>query len=343
MEGFHVFGIGNPLIDYLVQIDDTDLNQLQLQKGGMHLIDAPKASLLRELVKGKPLKKACGDSTANTLAAMACLGSKTIFLGKAGNDDDGLFYENNLIAEEVHPLIPRSTIATGSCTSFISNDGERTLATYLGACLLLEPKDLDLDNLKASKCLHLTGYSLEEENLKNTSLLALDTAKKNGILVSLDLADSALIERIKPELKNIMVLYASVVFANEKEASSITGSSDSKEAAQILGSMVKTAVVKVGDKGSFVCHNGEVIHIPAFEVKAIDSTGAGDCYNAGFLHGILHGYSVQQSAMLGSFVAAKVVSQIGARLTDEAKQDIRKKAEDILKDSEHSRNMPLKM
>ena len=339
MARFLVYGIGNPLIDYLVETDDSHLSSMGLPKGGMHLIESKMSSSIRKSLSGKKVTKACGDSTANTLSGLAALGSKTAFMGKAGKDEDGDFYENTLKKEGVHSVMARSDVPTGSCTSFITKDSERTFATHLGACLHLQPEDLDTVYVKDSKCLHLTGYSLEADSLRQSSIKAMKAAKESGAVISLDLADASLIGRIHPTLKSIISDYVTIVFANEKESAAFTGDDDPKEAVRALGKSVNTAVVKVGDKGSFICHEGKVTHIPAFKVDAVDTTGAGDAYNSGFLHGVLNGHDIEKSATLGSFVAAKVVSQVGARLNDENKAAVKAKAAEILSPI-HSINKP---
>ncbi len=309
---FDVCGIGNPLVDLLVHLSEEDLALLELPKGSMTLIPQEQVALFQQKIQGLHLTQRCGDATANTLSTLALLGRKVAFIGKTGKDDLGEMYTRELEDYGIAHFSVLGKTRTGMCFSFITPDAERTMATYLGACLELEAHEVPLESLSKTKILYLTGYQLEHP-LREAAHVALAHAKKNGIEVALDLADAHLIKRNKSFLHEIIKEYASFVFANEQEALALTEEQGHK-AAEKIAFMGCTAMVKMGEKGSIIQKGRKVYDVPAFPVLVKDTTGAGDNYAAGFLHGYLEGFSLPLCGLVGSLVAAECVQREGARL-----------------------------
>jgi len=236
------------------------------------------------------------------------LGGKAILCGKVGRDEHGEIYEQQMNSQGVISRINKHHKTTGQAITFITPDTERTFSVHLGAALELYPEDILEEDIAESKILHLEGYQLEGPT-KETVLQAIKLAKKNQTLISIDLADPGVVRRNK-ELFNKVLNEVDIVFVNEKEAREFTGLEE-EEAARELAKKVKIAIVKVGEKGSFICCGQKIKKIGIVKAKAIDTTGAGDSYAAGFLYGYCRDWSLEDAGKLGALLAAKVVEQKG--------------------------------
>lgn len=309
-----VFGIGNPLIDMLIKTDDKLLEELKIEKGNNKLINDKELKELLKKIKHLDIKISPGDSTANTLAGVAFLGGKSIFSGKIGDDEHGLYYEETLTKSNVKSSLRKHDKITGKCITFITPDSERTFMVHLGACLHLEKEDLFEQEIIDSKYLHLTGYQLEDPNLRKTALHAMNIAKNNNTKISIDLADPGVIKRNLEDLKKIVKEYADVIFLNESEAKTFIGK-EPEEAVLALSDYADIAIVKLGKEGSLINDNGRIIMIQGVNANSIDTTGAGDMYAAVILYGLCNNWDLEKTGNLASKMAAKVVEQIGARLS----------------------------
>ncbi|MBI2548507.1 adenosine kinase [Candidatus Woesearchaeota archaeon] len=310
---YDVMGIGNPLIDLLIQVEDNVLVELNLTKGQGHLVSEEQLKLIEDKIKHLSIIKAPGDSSANTLAGVANLGGTAIFVGKVGLDPEGTYYEMSLINHNVIAKLRKVEGITGKALTFITPGGERTFVVHLGVADKLHRDELLEEDIAKSKILHLTGYQLEAPTLKETALHAMQIAKAHHKKISIDLADPALIARNKEELKKIVQEYASIIFVNETEAKAFTGK-DPEEALNELARVADIAIVKLGERGSLIKQGNTFIKINVFPINCVDTTGAGDMYAAGVLYGITHGLDLELSGNIGSLAAAHVVAQVGARL-----------------------------
>lgn len=318
---YDIFGIGSALIDLLIEIDDSKLSELNLKKGQFHLIGEEESRRLLKKIEKYRVKIAPGGSSANTLYGAALLGSSVVFCGKVGKDTNGDIYERRMSERGVRPKLARSEGVTGHAITFITPDSERTFATYLGAALHLEKADIFLEDLRDSKILHIEGYQLEDKQLREVSVHAMQFAKEYNITISIDLGDSGIVVRNRAVIKQIIEEYADIVFANEEEASALIGLEPS-EALNSIAKLSKIAIVKIGKYGSHVKQGNTRYKIPAYEARAVDTTGAGDMFAAGFLYGICSTYDLRICGHIGSYFAAKVVEKIGARLEDIEQKEI---------------------
>ncbi|TAL48524.1 adenosine kinase, partial [archaeon] len=284
--------------------------------------DENKSKEVLERIKGSDMKVVPGGSAANTLAILAILGSKAIFCGKVGHDEYGDIYETGMIESNVKSSISKIDRLTGHAITFITPDFERTFIVHLGAALHMSKDDIIEDEIAKSKILHIEGYQLEGKS-REIAIHVMDLAKKHGTKISIDLADAGLIKRNLADLKKITSDYADIIFANEMEAETFTGLKG-EAALDEMSRFADTCVLKLGEKGSMIKQNGSITRIDSFKTNVVDSTGAGDAYAAGFLHGICNGMSLEKSGNLASFIASKVVSQIGSRLDVSILEDIRK-------------------
>jgi len=320
---YDVVGIGNILLDFIVEVDDWFLAELQLEKGKTHLVDEEKGKEILEKIKGRKIKIHAGGSAANTLSGLARLGNKTLLIGKVGNDEHGKIYEEITSKESTIPKLSRHE-TTGFAITFITPDKERTFATYLGSSLHLRKEDILEDEIKKGKIFHTEGYVLEEPLLREAVLHAIKIAKENNTKISLDLSDANLILRNLEVLKDIVKEHADIIFVNEDEAFALTNLKAEEALNKICDDYnCEIAVVKLGEKGSLIKHKDKIYKIPINKVDVINTNGAGDAYAAGFLHGIVNGLNIKTSGKIASYVASKVVEKEEARLLEEIK-DIEK-------------------
>lgn len=309
---YDVLGIGSALLDFTVIVDDDDLKKFGLVKGGMQLIDAERSREVLSSLEGKRIEITPGGSSANTLAGISMLGGRGIFLGKVGNDPHGDLYIRDTELSGVKAEISRHNSMTGHAITFITPDSERTFATHLGAALQLGRDDVREDHIKNSKILHIEGFLFEPPGLREACMKALEIARKNRVLVSIDLSDPGLIDRIRPIFETVARDFANIIFVNEDEARAFTGSEQDK-ALEHLSTFCDIAIVKLGPQGSLIKSEGVVHRIPVFKTEVVNTNGAGDMYAAGMLYGLSRGFSLERSGTIGSFVSSKVVSQVGAR------------------------------
>ncbi len=314
MKKYDILGIGSPLLDFIVEVDDPFLKAIGLNKGEMHLVDEKKSKDIFEKIKNKHISIIPGGSAANTAAGVSFLGGRAAFHGKIGDDSHGAHYEKKNKEHGIDSKLAKHNTITGHAITFITPDGERTFAVNLGAAFHFTKEDLNEEDIKQSKILHVEGYLLEHEHQREAALHAMKIAKENNVKISIDLGDPALVKRAINHFKNIITKYADIVFANQAEAKVLTGINDEEKALHELSKMCKLAVVKLGERGSIIKHNGKVYRIESHKVKVVDTNGAGDMYAAGILYGIANELSIEESGNLASKHAAMVVSQRGARL-----------------------------
>ncbi|MBW2975661.1 adenosine kinase [Candidatus Woesearchaeota archaeon] len=318
-----VVSLGNPLMDILIDVEEGFLKELNLVKGNMHLLDKDDIKKIEEKLDKASTELAPGGSEANTLSALSMLGRKVVYFGKVGKDQTGEDYHKRLLEDGVISKIIRVDGMTGRAITFITPDSERTFATHLGVSTLLEDSEINEADIMEAEFLHLTGYVLEGENTRKAAIKAMEIAKNNNVKICLDLADPNTVKRNKELLQSVIDEYADIVIANENEAKEFTGEEPEK-AIDTLSKMSEIAVIKLGKEGSIIKSKDNCIKIPSFEAKAIDTTGAGDIYTAGFLYGLLNDLDLETSGKIASFISSKVVQVKGARLNKMPIEDIDK-------------------
>ena len=310
-----IIGMGNALVDILIRIDDDSfLKEHNLPKGSMQLVDTQAASALAEATNKFNRTFVAGGSAANTISALARLGVETAFFGKVAGDEYGFAFSADMLKNQVLPLLKvgEKEKMSGFCTVLISPDGERTMATYLGVAAELNADDIYDQLFKGYAVFHIEGYLLQNHDL---ILKAIQTAKKRGLEVSLDLASYNIVEENRDFLHEIIENHVDIVFANEEEATAFS-QLPIEDSVFYLAEKTKIAVVKVGAKGSFVMKNGKKEVVKPFAANCIDTTGAGDLYASGFLYGYVNGYELAHCGKIGSYLAAQIVEEIGPKFPD---------------------------
>ena len=317
-----ILGIGNALVDILVHIDNDDiLNRLHLRKGGMEMIDAQRKREILEVIADMPQTLATGGSTSNTIHGLARLGAPAGYIGKVGNDELGNLFREECQRFGVIPHLIESHEDTGVAITFISPNAERTFATYLGAAATMQPNEVDTQIFDNYDIIHIEGYLIFNHDL---ILSVCQKAKEHGLQISMDMASYNLIESNLDFVKMLLRDYVDIIFANEEEAKAFTGM-ENLEALHELSNYCPVTIVKVGKEGSFIKMNGEVTAIaPILVEKPVDTTGAGDIYASGFLYGFVNGYTALKSGNLASYIAARLIGYIGAKLPDEEWLEIEK-------------------
>ena len=317
---FDVTAIGNAIVDVLAKADDALLAEHKLPKGGMSLIDAPTAERLYAVMG--PGVEASGGSAANTIAGIAALGGKTAYIGKVADDQLGKVFTHDIRAVGVSYTTPplEGGLPTARCLIFVTPDAQRTMQTFLGATSQLNPEDVDMNAIKASKVLYLEGYLWDQPQAKKAMREAAVEAKRAGVKVSLTLSDSFCVARFRDEFKELIKNHVDILFANESEILSLYEVTDFDAALQAVRKDAEIAALTRSEKGSVVVNGDEVHVIDAVKgVKVVDTTGAGDAYAAGFLYAFTQGRNLATCGRLGGVMAAEVISHMGPRVEADVK------------------------
>jgi len=323
MSQFDVYGIGNALVDTEFEVTDTFLAEAGLEKGVMTLIDAERRHELIRLLEARHnhevIEQCGGGSAANTMVAVAQLGAKSFYSCKVAADATGDFFMGDLKAAGVMTNLDSGRHAgnSGQCISIVTPDAERSMTTHLGISEELSIAELDEDALKNSAYLYIEGYLVTSPSAMAAARRAQDIAREAGVKVSLTLSDPAIVEHFKPAFDEFAEHGIDLVFCNEDEAMIWTSSQTKEEAFGKLKTVSQMAVMTQGKDGAMIWDGKIETHVPGNTAKAIDTTGAGDIFAGAFLASISQDQSFEAAATLANRVAAKLVSQFGARLTND--------------------------
>ena len=313
---YDLVGIGNALVDIEVQVDDAFVKEISVTKGGMTLFSAAEQGKVLHALKAKPHKVSSGGSAANTIHGASILGAKSYYLGRVANDDNGRHYTEDMQSCGVGFCGTGSdTEGTGTCVILLTPDTERTMLTNLGVSTLLHPDNVDETIISNAKAVYVEGYLWTGDETREAGLRMARIAKKHGIPVAFTLSDAFVVNSFKDSLLDFIQWHVDILFCNEVEAQAMTGETDSRKAFDKLLARVDTLFVTLGSQGSLAGKSGhEPVQVGTFPIEAVDTTGAGDLYAAGALYGLINDRSLQESAIIGSYCAAQVVSHIGGRL-----------------------------
>ena len=316
-----IIGIGNALVDVLVQMnDDSLLTVFQLPKGGMQLIDEQQQQVISQGTHPLNPKKATGGSAGNTILALANLGLKPGFIGKVGKDELGDFYAENCKQTGIEAKLTTCDTPTGVANTLISPGGERTFGTYLGAAALMQADEITPELFRGYELLHIEGYLVQNHDLIETIC---QTAKQEGLTLSIDLASYNVIKSDLPFFHHLVKDYIDIVFANEEECAAFTGTTDPKEGLKRIAQISMLAIVKLGSKGAMAMWGsssdqyGTEAFAPARKVNAIDTTAAGDFFAGGFLYALCTGATLEKCLQTGALLSSHVIQVVGTRLPEE--------------------------
>ena len=308
-----VLGMGNALVDIITQIDDDSiLEGFGLPKGSMTLVDLDTSNYIHSETTGMPKSKASGGSAANTIHGLAHLGIETGFVGTVGNDDMGTFFKKDMKVNKIKPILFRSLNETGRAMALISKDSERTFATYLGAAVDLSADDITRDIFEGYDYFYVEGYLVQNKKMFEK---AMRLASKAGLKICLDLASYNIVDEHVEFFKSIISEHVDILFANEEEIRSLTGKAPEEGARETSG-ICELVVIKLGAQGSFcVCKEG-MVRIGVRPSRAIDTTGAGDLFAAGFIYGHMKGLPAEICGKMGAILAGRIIELIGAKMEE---------------------------
>lgn len=323
MKTYDVYGVGNALVDTEYEVHDWFLEEAGLPKGMMTLIEAEDRQrlvhLLEEEHEHEVINLAGGGSAANTIVAVAQLGGKTFYSCKVADDKHGDFFMNDLREAGVATNLVdgRESGVTGECISMVTPDAERTMTTHLGITQELSAKELVPDVLKNSRYLYIEGYLVSSPTGFEAALEAQKIAKSNDVIVSLTLSDPAMVQNFKSAFDQLVNNGVDLLFCNEDEAKLWTGKDSRDEAVKALRQACPQFAVTCGKEGALVCDGKEVAMVEGVAAKAVDTTGAGDMFAGAFLYALCNGKSFREAAALANKSAALLVTNFGARLTQD--------------------------
>ncbi|SCA64010.1 Uncharacterized sugar kinase slr0537 [Chlamydiales bacterium SCGC AG-110-P3] len=318
-ESAQVVALGSVLMDHLVAVEDQFLSEhVGGEKGGRELVEAVRLKNLLDQVPGNA-QMAPGGSAVNQLKGLARLGWRCKLIGNIGNDRIGNRCIDELDIHNIDSVLAKEPLPTGQVLCLVTPDHNRTMRTYIGAAGVTDNITIDAAELEGASILHIEGYQYANHRLVE---MAADAAHQVGCLVSLDLASFEMVKEHKGFLEQFIPSHVDVLFSNADEASQLTGLGP-EQAAAVLGRKVRVAVVTTGCEGCFVAADGRTVSCPSVPAIPVDTTGAGDLFSSGFLHGYLHGESLYQCGMYGNTIAARCIEQLGAYLSDASWEQVK--------------------
>lgn len=323
-----VLGVGNALVDIItIMNNDSILEKFGLPRGSMTLVDAELSKNIYNTINSDKSEMSTGGSVANTMRTLVSLGGNGGYLGKIGNDRLGIVFKEAFEKRGIKTHLCFSDKETGRVMGLVSPDSERTMATYLGAAADLTPADFSVAIFKEYKYAYIEGYLVFNQELIKAGV---EMAKTAGLKVAIDLSSFNVVEANLSFLKELIKTNIDIVFANEEEAKSFTGKEPAEALDEIAG-MCEIAIVKVGKQGSLIKQGNNVIKVGTIKANAIDTTGAGDSYAAGFFYGLTHNYDLETCGKIAALVSGKVVEVMGANLPDQQWSTVREEIRKIVK------------
>lgn len=311
---YDVYGVGNALVDVQARVSDEVVKELGFDKGIMTLVDDEVQQKVLKHIEGVDITRCAGGSAANTIMGLVDFGGKAAYAGKTGRDDMGEFFLKDMRDLGAKIEVSPTEGPSGTCVILITEDAQRTMLTNLGVSGTLSPDDIDEAEIAKAKYVYVEGYLFTGDSTRAAAMKAIELAKKNDVKVAFTVSDPFLIQLFKDDFWKLIEGPVDLLFCNLDEARSLTGKEDPIDCAHEIHSHAENVAMTLGADGSIIMHEGQSFPIEGVSVTAIDTTGAGDMYAAGVLYGITNGLSWKQAGHLASHAAARIVSQLGARL-----------------------------
>jgi len=310
---FDILGIGNAIVDVVAPVDEAFISRHDLRRGAMTLIDAERARALYALMP--PGQESSGGSVANSCAVAAALGARVAYLGRVADDELGGVFRHDISASGVHfPTEPLSGGApTARCLIQVTPDAQRTMNTYLGACLAFGEAQIDAELVAATSVVYLEGFLFDDPAAQAAFRLAARLAHAAGRQVALTLSDPFCVDRHRAAFRELVAGHVDILFANEVEITSLYEENSFDAAAGRARTDVALAALTRSEAGSLLLRGAEAVTVAAEPAAVVDTTGAGDAYAAGFLAALTAGRSLAACGRLASIAAAEVISHFGAR------------------------------
>lgn len=322
MSNYHVYGLGNALLDMEYRVSQAQLETLGIDKGVMTLVDAAQQNLLLSQL-GDATKQSAGGSAANTIIAIAQFGGSSYYSCKVADDPIGHFYLNDLNIHGVRNNLRAATLpagTTGKCLVMVTPDADRTMNTYLGISSELSQRELSHEAIAAAEYVYIEGYLVTSKNSLAAAVQARESAQSKQVRVSLSLSDPNMTRFFREQLLQIIGPGIDLLFCNEAEALSMSDSKDLHHAATFLRSLSKQVVITQGPEGALVLTADEHHKIAPVKVTAIDTVGAGDMFAGAFLYAITHGSNRIAAGNFAAQASAQLVTQLGPRMSTQQAQ-----------------------
>lgn len=323
MKKYHLYALGNALVDMEFSVDDAFLAQMNIEKGFMTLVDQERQQTLLQALNQQQGKKACGGSAANTIIATQYFGGQSFYSCKVANDERGKFYLDNLAAAGVHTLNhERESGITGSCLVFITPDAERTMNTFLGITADVSDYEVEPNAISNAQFVYIEGYLVTSPTARAAAIQVKEIARANNVKVAMTFSDPSMVTYFKDGINDMLGDGVDLLFCNQEEANTWAETDSLEESIEALKKIAHSFVITLGAQGALIFDGSTLIEIPSYPTKAVDTNGAGDMFAGAYLYGITAGYTPKQSGHLASLAAAKVVSQFGPRLRPEQHGEI---------------------
>lgn len=314
MSQYNVYGLGNALVDYEYKVTAEWLAEVGIDKGVMTLMDEEQQAKVIAAIDSAAIKRASGGSGANSIIALAQMGGSAYYTCKVAADEDGQFYAKDMADCGVASNIaPQQQGITGKCLVLVTDDADRTMCTFLGITGELAANELDLDALANSEYLYLEGYLVTSDSAREAAVTARKAAEQAGVKTAISLADPNMVAFFKEGLQAMIGEGVDLLFANEDEATGMTGTETAEQAAQELKKIAKTFAITRGAEGSLVFDGEQLIEIAPVATTAIDTLGAGDMFAGAFLYAITQGKSYEEAGKLASLASSRMVAKFGPR------------------------------
>lgn len=317
MKKYDVYGMGNAVVDYEIEVNDSFLLEHNVEPRLTTLVDADRQSELVAAVGNRIKKKQAGGSGANSIVAHSQLGGSAFFSCKVANDLDGQVFiddlakngiDTNLVFEKLDEGI------TGKCLVMVTPNADRTMNTFLGITTNFSMDELREEAITASEYLFIEGYLISSESGQQAMKHAKKVAEEHGVKTSLTFSDPAMIKYFGDPMREVVGSGVDLLFCNEEEAQLFTGTKDTGQAREALKKFAKHFAITQGENGAIIWDGETFVDIEPHEVEAVDTTGAGDMFSGAFLYAITHGHSYAQAGKLASMASSKIVAQFGPRM-----------------------------
>ena len=310
---FDILGIGNAIVDVIARAEDPLLGALELTKGSMSLVDTKRAETIYAAMG--PGTESSGGSAANTCAAAASIGARVAFIGQVAGDQLGQVFGHDIRAAGVAFDTPpaKDGPPTARCLILVTPDAQRTMCTYLGACVNLSEAAIVPQTVQASAATYLEGYLFDPPAAQAAFRKAAALAHQAGRLVSLSLSDPFCVDRHRAAFRTLVRDEVDILFANEAEILSLYQLDRFEDAMAAVRAETRVACLTRSEKGSVIVTPEHTIEIAAAPTRVIDTTGAGDAYAAGFLAGYTKGKALAACGKMAAIAAAEAISHVGAR------------------------------
>lgn len=314
-ERVQLLGISNAIVDILAHVDEAFLARIGAPRGSMTLIDEHKAREIYAMMG--PATEMSGGSVANTIANFASLGGRAAYIGRVKADQLGEIFVHDMrsLGVDVRLAPAREGLPTARSHILITPDGQRTMQTYLGACTQLGVADVTARTVGEPDFLLLEGYVWDIPEGPDLVAAAIRLARRGKARIALSLSDSFCVERHRPEFMEAIRASVDIVFADDDEVMALLETPDFAEVERRVPELDRLFVMTRSEKGSVIVHGDRRFLQAATPVqKVVDTTGAGDAYTAGFLHGLANGKALEACARLATDCATGVIQKIGARI-----------------------------